>query len=286
MFEGLKRKSKTEKAIYIITSFIFMLVALSYMYILVWTFISGTKTHREIVMDPFGLPEVWNFKNYIEVFSKLKVNDTGFLGMLFNSVFFSVIGVGLTQFCSITFAYCTMKYQYPGSQFVYPLFIVIMTLPLYGTGGGQYLLYDKLGWINSYAQIIPAYNAMGAGTLYFMAYYSNVSNAYMEAAQIDGANNFQTYFRVMFPLAKPIFGALYLKSWIAEWNSYESTLIYLPKKPTLPVGIYQFNQEMIYTAQLDVLFAACIIVVIPALVLFIAFNKTLTTNVSLGGLKG
>lgn len=103
---------------------------------------------------------------------------------------------------------------------------------------------------------------------------------------MDGCGHFGIFFRVMFPQAKPIFGALFLTHWLTSWNTYESPLLYLPNLPTLPVGIYQFNTEMIYRARLDILFAACVLVSIPALILFIAFNKVITTNISLGGIKG
>ena len=103
---------------------------------------------------------------------------------------------------------------------------------------------------------------------------------------MDGAGDLQIYTRVMFPQAKPIFTALFLTTWLSSWNSYESALVYLGDLPSLPVGIYQFNQEMIYQARLDILFAACLVVTIPALIIFIVFNKVLTTNVSLGGIKG
>jgi multiple sugar transport system permease protein len=103
---------------------------------------------------------------------------------------------------------------------------------------------------------------------------------------IDGANDFQIYWYAMLPQATPIFGALFLTGWIGSWNTYESALVYLPNLPTLPVGIYQFNLEMIYRARLDILFAACVLVSIPAIVLFTVFNKTITTNVSVGGIKG
>ena len=83
-----------------------------------------------------------------------------------------------------------------------------------------------------------------------------------------------------------MFGALFLTEWLGNWNEYSSCLVYLPNLPTLPVGIYQFNTEMIYRARLDILFAACVIVALPAIILFIVFNKTLTTSVSVGGIKG
>ena len=122
--------------------------------------------------------------------------------------------------------------------------------------------------------------------LYYRAYFKNMSWTYAEAAMMDGANDFDIYFRVMFPQAKPIFGALFLAGWVGNWNSYEGALIYLAKLPTLPVGIYLFNTEMIYRARLDILFAACVLISLPAIILFIVFNKTMTTNVSLGGIKG
>lgn len=286
MFKSLKRKSPVEAILYCFVSLIFLAVALSYLYILVWAFIAGAKTHSEVALDPFGLPEVWHFENYIAVFELLEVNGNNFLDMLQNSLWFSVVCVFVQQFVCINFAYCATKYTFPGSKLIYPIILVVITLPLYGTGGAMYNLLKSLGLIDSYAQVVTSAGAFNTFFLYYAAYFKNLSWTYAEAAMMDGANHFQIYFRVMFPQAKPIFGALFLTQWVSIWNSYESALVYLPNKPTLPVGIYQFNTEMIYQARLDILFAACVIISIPAIVLFVAFNKVITTNVSVGGLKG
>lgn len=286
MFNSLRRKSRSEKIVFMMVSCLFLVVALSYLYILVWTFIAGTRTHTEIVMEPFGLPAKWNFAHYLEVWDRLEVNGNGFVQMLLNSIWFSVIGAFLTQLCSATFAYCVSKYTFPGSEWIYTAFVIILTMPLYGSGGAQYALYHKWGLVDNYLQILTAYSALNIYTMYYMAYFKNTSNAYYEAARMDGAQDFQIYFRIMLPQAKPIFCSLFLTQWVGVWNSYESALVYLPNTPTLPVGIYQFNQEMIYQARLDILFAACFITVMPALILFIAFNKTITTSVTIGGLKG
>lgn len=286
MFKSLKRKSAGERILYIAVSLIFMIVALSYIYILVWTFVSGCRSHTEIVMDPLGLPTTWHFFNFLEVFDKLKVNNNGFLQMLFNSIWFSVVGSLLTQLCSITLAYCISKYTFPGSKWIASILLIVMTLPLYGTDGARYKLFYDLGLINNYFQIVSSYSATNMFTLFYLAYFSNMSNAYEEAARIDGAQDFQIWFKIILPQAKPMFGAMFLTQWITVWNNYQSALVYIPKIPTLPVGIYQFNQEMIYQARLDILFAACFITALPALILFIVFNKTITTSVSIGGIKG
>lgn len=284
--KSLRRKSPAEIVLYCFVSCIFMIVSLSYIYILVWTLFSAVKTHSEVVMTPFSLPTTWHWEHFLEVFTKLEVSGTNFFGMLGNSLWFSVVPAFLTQFVSMSFAYCCSKYTFPGSKWPYMIILIMITLPLYGSGGATYKLYHNLGLINSYAQAFIAAAGFNTHFLYYTAYFKNVSWAYAEAAMMDGANAFQIYYRVMFPQAKPIFTALFIMGWKAHWNEYSGGLVYYPKLPTLPVGIYQFNKEMIYRARLDVLFAACLFISIPALIIYMVFNKTITTNVSFGGLKG
>lgn len=284
-FRNLKRKSKSEITLHLFVSFIFMVVAASYIYVLVWAIIAGCKNHNDIVMNPFGLPETWQWNHYIEVLDTLESNGTKFAGMFFNSLWFSVITTFLNQIVSITMAYCCCKYKFPGSGLIYTIVLIVITLPIYGNAGASYRLHHQLGLTDSYAFAFIC-GGFNMAFLYYYAFLKNLSWSYAESAQMDGANDFQIYYKVMLPQAKSIFGALFLTSWIGVWNSYETYLVYTPQLPTLPVGIYQFNQEMIYRARLDILFAACVLVTIPALILFTVFNKTITTNVSVGGLKG
>lgn len=284
--KNLQRKSLPEKILYCFVSLLFALVAASYLYILLWMFKSSLSTHTEIVMDPFSWPKELNWSNFADLVKYFTINGNTFWQMLFNSLWFSVLGALLQQFTTCTFAYCSTRYQFLGSKFIYPLILVIMTLPIYGSEGAKYRLISQLGLVDSYAHVLLSIAGFTGSYLYYNAFFKNLSWGYAEAAKIDGANDFQIYSRVMFPQAKPIFTALFLTTWLTSWNSYESALVYLPNLPTLPVGIYQFNQEMIYRARMDVLIAACLVVTIPALILYIVFNKTLTTNISLGGLKG
>ncbi|MDD6478735.1 MAG: carbohydrate ABC transporter permease [Oscillospiraceae bacterium] len=286
MFKSLKRKSLPEKILYCFVSLIFAAVAFSYVYILFWMFMSGAKTHTEVALDTFGLPTVWHWENYRDVMSMLEVNGVGFWNMLFNSLWWSIIPVTLSIFTQCTFSYTCSKYKFPTSTWPYLIILVVMTLPIYGAGGASYRLGWRLGLINNMWAAFMNISGFSASYLYFNAYFKNLSWTYAEAAQIDGANDFQVYFRVMLPQAMPLLTALGITSWIAQWNDYTYILINQPKTPTLPVGIYNFNLEMTYRARLDILFAACFYVCIPCIILFIVFNKTITTNVSLGGIKG
>jgi ABC-type glycerol-3-phosphate transport system permease component len=285
-FRLLGRKTPGETILHLIVSAVFAIIALSYVYMFFCAVMSACKTHTEIIMNPFALPKKWHWDHFIEVISSLEVNGHGFWEMLFNSCFFSVGGALLQTFVTITFAYCCTMYKFPGSNLPYTIILVIMTLPIYGAGGATYALYRQLGMVDSYTHIICSAAGMTGSFLYFRAFFKNMSWTYAEAAAIDGCGPFRLYFKVMLPQAKPIFGALFLTTWLASWNNYESALLYLPNVPTLPVGIYQFNTEMIYRARLDILFAACVLVSIPALILFTVFNKVITTNVSVGGIKG
>lgn len=284
--KSFSRKSSGEIALYCFVSLIFMVVALSYLYILLFALFSGLKTHDQVALDPFALPTVWHWEHFIEVFNTLEVNGVNFIGMLGNSIWFSVISTLLMEFFTMLFAYICSKYTFPGSKWPYAIILIMITLPLYGHGGAVYKLYHNLGLINSYAQVLVAASGFNVHFLYYTAFFKNMSWTYAEATMIDGGNAFDIYYRVMMPQAKPIFAALFITQWLSEWNNYSSGLVYYPQIPTLPVGIYQFNLEMIYRARLDILFAGCFLVCLPALILFIVFNKTITTNVSLGGLKG
>ena len=280
------RKSPGETILHIFVSAFFAVIAFTYVYLFFWAVMSACKTHTEIVMNPFALPEVWHWEHFIEVVYALEVNGHGFWEMLFNSCFFSVGGALLQTFVTITFAYCCTMYKFPGSNLPYTIILVIMTLPIYGAGGATYALYRQLGMVDSYTHIICSAAGMTGSFLYFRAFFKNVSWTYAEAAALDGCGPFRLYFKVMLPQAKPIFGALFLTTWLASWNNYESALLYLPNLPTLPVGIYQFHAVAQQAVRWDILFAACVLVSIPALVLFTAFNKVITTNVSVGGIKG
>ncbi len=286
MFEGLKRKSIGQRITYILVSLLFAVFAFSYLYILFWMIMSATKTHTEIILNPFKLPEVWHWEHFIEAMSVFEVNGTGFWMMLFNSIWFSVVPIIINHYTTSTFAYTCTMYKFPTSNWAFFIVTLMMTLPIYGTGGSMYRILWNLGLINNYASIIFAVGGFSVHFLYYQAFFKNMSPAYRESASMDGANDFQIWFKVYLPQAKPILFALGITSWIAEWNDYSNHMINNPKLPTLPVGIYQFNTEMIYRARLDILFTACFIVCIPTIILFIAFNKVITTSVSFGGLKG
>ncbi len=279
-------KTAGECVVYSFVFIIFALFAFSYLFVLFWTLLAGMRTHDSVVLYPFeDMFKDLNFVQLFSMFSRIKVGNIGFFQMLLTSIYFSVGSVVLSIMCTSMLAYVSTKYKFPCSGWFYYIVLFTMFLPLYGTGGSEYELYSKLGFINSPLQIIANAGGMSVNYLYFNAFYRGLSNTYMEAAEIDGANEWQIFFRVIFPQSMGITGALALTMWTASWNGYQGFLIYMPKLPNLAAGIYLFYTEAMYNAEMNVFFGACFLVSIPPIILFAFFNKVLTSNVSLGGIK-
>lgn len=275
----------SETILYAIVFLVFLFFAFTYVYIFFWGITAGLKTHSEIVLHPFALPEQAHFEHYIEVFSLLNVEGYNFFGLLVNSLYFSLLGPFITNMVSCMLAYVTSKYRFPGSRLYMVVVTFILVLPIYGNSGSAYRLYWSLGMINSYSYILLSFGGMNMTYLLYHAAFSNVSWSYAEAAFIDGANDFTVFFRIMLPQAINIFGSLFLLAWVGEWNNYSGALLYLSELPTLASGIYLFELDMIYNVRRDILYAAYMISAVPPLVLFVLFNNALTSNVSLGGIK-
>ena len=121
--------------------------------------------------------------------------------------------------------------------------------------------------------------------MYYYAAFKGVSSGYMEAARIDGANEYTIFFRIMLPLIKGTFLALFLLDFIGMWNNYKLSLEYLPSYPVVAYGLFRMK-TMRVADNIPIQLAGCSLVIFPTLVLFIIFKEKLIGSLSIGGLKG
>ena len=254
---------------------------------LVWAVFASLKEHSELmVYNPNGLPNSFIFKNYIDAFRYMGDGTTSFIGMLFNSVWFSVGAAALSAFVSSVSGYIFSKYDFKGKRIIYVVFMIAMLLPMYGNFPALYRLAHNIGIYDTPLFLIAGAAGYGNIMLIFMAGFDSLSWEYAEAAEIDGANDFYIFFRIMFPLVRPVFVSLMLVGIIGAWNNYMTPIIYLPSLPTLSSGLYLFKERMQYSYQMPAYYAGVVMSFIPTLILFIAFRKTIMENVAMGGLKG
>ena len=270
----------------VIIFFIMVFYSVTMVAAILWAVFASLKEHSELLLHNVnGLPQSWKFQNYIDAFDSLGKPKTDLFGMFASSLWYSVGGAILgCMACAIT-AYVFSKFEFPGKKLLYGIFMVAMLLPMYGNLAAKYKLTADLGLQNSPLFIIVGAAGYGNVMLIFLASFDTLSWEYAEAAEIDGANDYYIFFRIMLPLIKPAFVALFLTSVIGSWNDYMTPLIYLKEMPTIAAGLYIFKQNMMF-GELPVYYAGVVMSFIPTLVLFIIFRKTIMENVAAGGLKG
>ncbi len=281
----MKMLSTGQKITYVIAFVITTAITLSHLTVPVFAFLQGFKTHAEVVLTPFALPAEWHFENYVNVFTLLKVGNTNFLGMTFNTLWWSLGATFVEVAGTFCVTYVVSKYKFPGSSLLNYSAILVMIIPL-PSGASAYKTIYTLGLNDSPLYLIAKIGGLTGSYLLIKACIDGVSWTYAEAALIDGASDFQIMYKIILPQLVAPMMAIVINRILFYWNSFEEPLLYLSKLPMLSVGIKAFHNEMIYNARMDILFAACLISALPLWILYGVCNKTLL-NVSFGGgLKG
>lgn len=282
--EKIKR-SGTDLAFMWIMFALFVLYAISLMFPFLWCLMNSFKGMQDFFYNVNGLPENWYFDNWKNSLTLSIDNNITIPQMYLNSV---ILTVGCTFFsmfsCSAT-AYVLTKFDFYGKSAIYTAAIVIMMIPTMGSMAAMYRLYNTIGLINTYTGIfITAMGGFGSGFLLLYGFYRNLSWTYAEAAQIDGAGHFRIYFGIMLPMAVPALTAVGILTGIGFWNDYFTVYMYAPGKANIAYGIQRISSEA--GADLPQVFAAMMLSVIPVLVVFACFQKTIMQNTAVGGVKG
>ena len=295
---SLYQKSTAEKIVFAIAFVILGIWAISILYPLVWLMTNSLKDSWFYTIDlskGLKLPTSgeWQFENYIEAFNELgvktptSIEPTRLFGLIFNSVWYAVLSLGIDMFFTSCTGYVLSKYKFRGRDFIYGTAIVCMTLPIIGTGGAWYTFYYQTGMYDTpWYVVFSSLSAFGTRFLLLYGCFKSISWEYAEAVFLDGGNDFTVFFRIMLPLAMPMIMTLSLMGFIGVWNAYEAFLIYMPSYPTLAVGLYKLGENYKDVGDWPVYYAAMIVAMVPVITVFIIFSDKIMTNVSIGGLKG
>ena len=288
-FAYIKRRLYEQKKngiAFIFISTIISIWGLSLLVVFLWGFNISCTPANEYATNSRFFPEHFTLSNYITAFTSLS-NGAGasYLMMTFNSFWFSMGSTIFKLIATVCFAYVIARYEFKLRKFLYLFVLVQLMLPIYGQTVSNYKFLYSIGCVNSPLFLL----AMGAGHgMYFLIihdYFLTLPRDYTEAAQIDGAGHMKIFLSVMLPLIKPMLLAMGLLTFIACWNDYSTTLLYLPDWPTLSSGLYKFR---IAARKFDlvVYFAGVFMSAFPIMLLFVIFNKQLMNNISFGGIKG
>ena len=219
-------------------------------------------------------PKGWAYADFgVFTWNTVKVASLSTIGTVITS---SLVGYGFSRFKSKL------------SNLLFIILLGTMMLPNQVTLIPQYILYSKLGWIDTYVPLIlPSWLGGGAFNIFlFIQFFKTLPQELDEAATIDGANSFQTFTTIMLPSVKPVILAVGVMSLVYNWNEFFTALIYLNsmKKYTIAIGL-QFFQSAYGNVQMGMMMAVSILTLLPVLLIFFMAQKYFIQGIKMSGLK-
>ena len=297
MFKKNIRSEKNSKIFTVAGLLIFGLFAVALILLMFWAIITTLKSTTEFRTNNFfGLPQDWEFGNYQTAISYFKVQITsgaglrwvGILEMLLNTILYAGVGTLMYVLCHYIVAYCTAMYNFKFSRFIYALVLVVMIIPIVGDAAARIQLLRTLKMYDNWLGFF--FQRFGFTGLHFLIMYETIKavpKEMSEAARIDGASEFRIMSRIILPIVAGMVGAIFLITFIGQWNEFQFALMYMPTHPTLSYGLYMYNKSAlnVVARSVPLQLSGCVLILLPILILFICFRKKIMGNLSLGGVK-
>ena len=291
MDNSIKRinKIKTKKIIAdTIYHVLLIVLCLFFIFPFLYMFFMSFMTDRESLGNPaiVLIPRNgWQFSNY------LYAVDKSFIKSLLNSLTIIVVNLITVPFAAMLCAFGFTRCFFKGRDLVFSAVLATIMLPSMVIQIPLYVLYVKLGWINTlYPLIIPA--ACGGGAMnIFLAkqFMRGIPSSYDEAAVIDGATRFDVFTKIYLPLSRPIIVFIMIGVFNGTWNDFMNPLMYLRKESTYTLALdvyYKFSGQMTDGKFPNIQMATGVLLIIPAAIVFFIFQKQLIDGINIGGLKG
>lgn len=256
------------------------------LYPLFWLITSSLKSNEEYLASPTSLiPTSWALSNYVEGWAGFaRLSFSTFFG---NSIFIAVFStLGTVLSCTLA-AYGFSRIKFKTRRFWFAALLLTMCLPSQVLMIPQYLLFNRFGWVGTYLPIIvPRFCGDAFNVFLLMQFMKNVPKEMDEAAIMDGCNPFQMFYRIMLPLVKPAISTVAVLSFMSSWSDFMGALLYLNKPSMYPVSyaLKLFSDEN--GTNYGPMFAMSVASLIPVLILFFIFQKSLVEGISTTGVKG
>jgi N-acetylglucosamine transport system permease protein len=251
---------------------------------LLWTLMTSFKTTKEIFASPFSLPANWNFNNYVSAWTQEGIGNY-FLNTVIVVGFALVIVMVLGAMC----AYVLARYKFFGSRAIYYLMLAGLTFPVFLAIVPLFFVLRNIGLLNTLPGLILTYVAFALPfTVFFLySFFKGLPDEIAEAAAIDGAGEWRTFFQVMLPMAKPGMASVAIFNFLGLWNQFLLPVALNTNKSNyvLSQGMASFASSAGYAVDFGALFAAVVITIVPVLVAYVIFQRQLQGSVSQGTMK-
>jgi N-acetylglucosamine transport system permease protein len=251
---------------------------------LMWTIMTSFKTTTEIFASPFALPKDWNFNNYIKAWTTAGIGN-----YFLNSVIVVGCALVIVMVLGAMCAYVLARFAFPGSRAIYYLMLAGLTFPIFLAIVPLFFILKNIGLLNTLPGLIITYVAFALPfTVFFLfSFFKALPNEIGEAAALDGAGEWRTFFQVMLPMAKPGLSSVLIFNFLGLWNQFliPVALNTNTNNYVLSQGLAAFASQAGYAVDFGALFAAVVITVVPVLVIYVIFQRQLQGSVSQGTSK-
>ncbi|HML68496.1 MAG TPA: carbohydrate ABC transporter permease [Clostridia bacterium] len=236
------------------------------------------------VIPPQWIPSPAKWENYIKIW-----NSSNLLTGIKNSC---IISGCVLVFCTLTstmaaFAFSKMHFRLRNTIFV--MLLTTMMVPLVVLLVPLFVIYSKIGWIDTLLPMIIPASLCNINIIFFMRQYMmGLPSELLDAAKIDGCGYFGAYWRIFLPLSKPAIIANIIMLFMSTWNDYFAPLVFTnsASKQTVQVAIAMLNSHYIQQTDIPLMMTASLIAILPVLILFIVCQKYFTESFALTGIKG
>ncbi len=283
-----KYRSKAQsEAISLICKWVFLGAAILFtLYPIVYTILGSLKTNAELTQGGHFFPQEWHFENYYKAFV-----EADFLKYTVNSV---AVGIGVTALAVITCSlagFILARREFVGRKLLLGLYMSMMFVSLGSIT--LYPIYEMMRALQLHKSMIALIVALTGGqatnVFLVMGFTKALPRELDEAATIDGCSIYQTYFRVILPLTKPILSVVALFSFRNAWNDYITGLVMTitaPALKTLTVAVVQLKYSVNAAAEWHIMLAGASIAIIPVLIVYMLANKQFIAGLTAGAVKG
>lgn len=229
------------------------------------------------------IPENATLDNYVGLFA-----DRPFLVWLGNSTFVAVVVTLSGVVLASTTGYAFSRFNFIGKKFGLLSLLVTQMFPATMLLLPMYIMLVKLHLVNTYLGIVVMYSATALPFCIWQmkGYYDTIPMSLEEAGRIDGCNQFQTFYKIILPLASPALVITALFSFMASWTEYvvAAQILQDTEMWTLPLGLKSFESNM--GTEWGLYGAASVVVTIPVVILFLSLSRWLVSGLTLGSVKG
>jgi multiple sugar transport system permease protein len=257
---------------------------------LFWTLMSSLKTPAEIVkFPPVWIPADPQWQNYVTIFGISRIPVTTWA---LNSLIIVVLGTTGTVITASLVAYSFARFEYRGRDTLFLITLATLMIPAQVTLIPQFVLFHKLGWINTIKPLwIPLWFGGSGFAIFLMRqFFLSLPRDLDEAALIDGASYFRIFWSILLPLCKPVLATLAIIMIIELWGDFLGPLIYLnsPEKFTVAVGLQFFNTvpDIGGEPMKHLLMAACVLSMLPIITIFFIGQRFFVQGIVMSGIKG